>query len=156
MRRESRSTMTFTQLLYLAYGVLIACFLAAVPASAAERASKDWKPALRAELAKCENLNFFKRQACVEKARWKYCSKPGHSDQAPEECGSTPPEGSGGNRPTPPWVHALRADLAECEKQSFFKSQTCMEKARWKHCNTRWEQAPECGSKPKSDSSGVM
>lgn len=156
MRYELLSTTKLFPILFLARSALFALLLAAaIPVSAAQ-AAKDWKPALRAELAKCENMNFFKRQACVEKARWKYCSKPGHSDQAPEECGSTPPEGSGGNRPTPPWVHALRADLAECEKQSFFKSQTCMEKARWKHCNTRWEQAPECGSKPKSDSSGVM
>lgn len=156
MHHESRSTTKLSTMPFLAHSALFALLLVAATAVAAEPTNKDWKPALRAELAKCENMNFFKRQACVEKARWKYCSKPGHSDQAPEECGSPPPEGSQGGKPTPPWVHALRADLAECEKQSFFKSQTCMEKARWKHCNTRWEQAPECGSKPKSDSSGVM
>lgn len=121
------------------------CLSLAAQSTNAVSATVGWHQALRAELAKCEKLSFFKRQACSEKARWKYCSKPGHSDLA-DECQSGAAQ-NGHKHATPNWVYPLRAELAECEKLGYFKSQACIEKARWKHCRDRWEQAEECGKK---------
>lgn len=36
--------------------------------------STDWQRSLRAELARCDELSFFARVACDEKARWTYCN----------------------------------------------------------------------------------
>ena len=132
-------------------GVLAALLCLSGAAQAQE--APGWQQSLRAELAKCESEgNFFKHRACTEKARWKYCSKPGHSDMA-AECRVDGSQG-GSRRPAPEWVHPLRNELAKCERLGFFKSQACIEKARWKYCRGRWDQAAECGKKPEKNTYG--
>lgn len=45
------------------------------PATAAPaEAQADWLPAMRGELERCREGNFFGRVACTEKVRWKYCA----------------------------------------------------------------------------------
>jgi cytochrome c5 len=43
------------------------------PVAPAE-AHADWLPAMRGELERCRQGNFFGRVACTEKVRWKYCA----------------------------------------------------------------------------------
>ena len=47
------------------------------------QSSSNWQTALRADLAACNQLAFFKQVICAEKARWKYC--PGRWGSI-EEC----------------------------------------------------------------------
>lgn len=43
------------------------------------------------------------------------------------------------------WLAGLRADLAACDRRSFFERFACREKARWSHCAPdRWNTVPEC------------
>lgn len=52
------------------------------------------------------------------------------------------PKGGAGARS---WLVALQADLAVCERESFFPRIACREKARWKHCAPdHWNAVPEC------------
>lgn len=55
------------------------------PAEKPAAPAGDWKAALRADLAVCNQKSFFPRVACAEKARWKHC--PGHWGSV-EECTS--------------------------------------------------------------------
>lgn len=135
--------------------VMALVLMSSLSAVAENAGVPEWRQSLRAELARCEKLGFFKGRACTEKARWKYCRQPGRSDIAPEECSNVEPKHSAQPKSTPPWVHALRADLAECDKLGFFKSQGCAQKVRWRHCKNRWDQAPECGGTRPADGEGV-
>lgn len=42
------------------------------------------------------------------------------------------------------WLTSLRGELARCGQLGFFARIPCEEKARWSHCNTRWNTVPEC------------
>ena len=56
----------------------------------ATETSVNWRTAMRADLAACEQKTFFQRIYCLEKARWKHC--PGHWGSV-EECPPGPREG---------------------------------------------------------------
>jgi hypothetical protein len=47
------------------------------PAAAAPAGGQAWLIALRSKLAACEQMSFFERVACREKARWSHCA-PDH------------------------------------------------------------------------------
>jgi serine/threonine-protein kinase len=42
------------------------------------------------------------------------------------------------------WKTVLRAELAACDRESFFTRVVCSEKSRWKYCPGRWGSIKEC------------